>query len=170
MIIVASSCSLDGDLVNPNEVAISNADVDLLMNGIQLDFADYFNEVNNRTAPLVRQQAMTGGYRYQNAILPQGMDALWNFAYRNVLINIKTMVPIAQEKNLTTYVGVAKILEAYVYISLVDIFGDVPQTNALKGPDGEFNPSSDGGETIYNYALSLLDEARVELAKTGTEA
>jgi hypothetical protein len=170
MIIAASSCSLDGDLENPNEVGIANADVDLLMNGIQLDFADYFNEVNNRTAPLVRQQAMTGGYRYQNAILPQNMNGLWTLAYQNVLINIQTMLPIAQEKNLTTHVAVAKILEAYVYLSLVDVFGDVPRTNALKGPDGEFNPTSDGGESTYDYALSLLTEARAELAKTGTDA
>jgi hypothetical protein len=170
MIIIASSCSLDGDLENPNEVSLANADVDLLMNGIQLDFADYFNELNNRTAPLVRQQAMTGGYRYQNAILPQGMDLLWTLAYQNILVNIHTMLPIAQEKNLTTHVAIGKILEAYVYLSLVDVFGDVPRTNALKGPDGEFNPTSDGGESVYDYALSLLTEARTELAKTGLDA
>jgi hypothetical protein len=67
-------------------------------------------------------------------------------------------------------VAVAEILTAYTYLTLVDIFGDVPQVEALKGPSGNFNPIATSGEEVYTYAISLLDEARTELAKTGTEA
>jgi hypothetical protein len=170
LIFISVACDLDKDLENPNEIGISGADVNLIMNGIQLDFADFFNTVNARVGPLVRMQAMTGGFRYQNAILPQDMNILWTLAYQNVLVNIKTLMPLAEEKNLTTHVAAAKIMEAYVYLTLVDVFGDVPRSEALDGPGGNFNPVADPGEQTYNYAIQLLGEAKTELAKTGTDA
>jgi hypothetical protein len=48
----------------------------------------------------------------------------------------------------------------------VDLFGDVPQSEALLGLK-EFNPSSDNGADIYNLAITLLGEARTELTKKG---
>jgi hypothetical protein len=166
-------------LQNPNEISVEGADVDLIMNGIQLDFADFFNAASGGNIPgttafgvdaLMRMQAMTTGYRYQTADQAQYTDDLWRLAYQNVLVNIETLIPLAEEKNLTTHVAVAKILKAYVYLTLVDLFGDVPQSEALKASEGIFNPVADGGESIYDYALGLLNEARVELAKTGTDA
>ncbi|MEO7990872.1 MAG: SusD/RagB family nutrient-binding outer membrane lipoprotein [Chryseolinea sp.] len=179
LLLLASSCDLDGDLQNPNEISVSGADVDLVMNAVQLDFADFFNaasggNITGTTAfgvdALVRMQAMTTGYRYQTADQAQYTDDLWTLAYQNVLINAETLIPLAESKNLTTHVAVAKILKAYVYLTLVDLFGDVPQSEALKAAEGNFNPAVDGGEEIYAYAIGLLGEARTELAKTGTDA
>lgn len=177
LILLVTACDLDGDLENPNNISVSGADVDLLMNAVQLNFASFFNDRTNGTgngvstivSQLVRMSAMTGGDRYQTAIQPQGVDAMWERAYQKVLINAETLIPLAQEKNFTTHVAVAKILEAYVYLTLVDIFGDVPQTNALKGNEGNFNPTADSGSDVYAKAINLLDEARVELAKTGID-
>jgi hypothetical protein len=164
------ACNLDGDLDNPNQITPAGADVDLIMNGLQLDFADFFNESERAVNPLVRMEAMTGGFRYQTANTPQSVDLLWRTAYENVLNNGNLIIQLATEKKLTTHVAVAKILQAYTYLTLVDIFGDVPQSEALKGSTGVFNPTADGGEQVYNHALTLLDEARAELAKTGTDA
>lgn len=167
-----SSCDLDGDLEDPNQINVSNADVDLIMNSIQLSFSNFFNAAERSVNPLCRMEAMTGGFRYQTANTPESVNGLWSFAYEDVLINAKTLIPLAEEKNLTTHVAVAKILSAYVYLTLVDIFGNVPQTEALRAPEGSqfFNPSATDGEDVYRYAISLLEEARVELAKTGTDA
>ena len=41
LILLASACNLDGDLQNPNEITVAGADVNLLMNAVQLDFANY---------------------------------------------------------------------------------------------------------------------------------
>ena len=180
LLAVSFSCDLDGDLVNPNEVSIAGADVDLIMNGIQLDFADFYsfasgNSVNaDETAfgpdRLMRMRAMSTGYRYQTAGQSQYFDNVWEWAYSKVLINIETMLPLVEEKGLTTHVAVAKILKAYTYITLVDLFGDVPFSSALSAGTGEFNPSADGGEAIYDAAIATLAEARAELAKTGADA
>ncbi len=165
-----TACDLDGDLENPNQVPVAGADVDYLMNLVQLNFADYFSSVQSNTAPLVRYVAMSGGYRYQLAFQPQFQDGIWSSAYQGILVQSETLIPLAQAKNLTTHVAVAKILSAYTYLSLVDQFNDVPQVDALKGPQGDFNPIATSGSDVYNYALTLLGEARAELAKTGTAA
>ena len=170
LVFLAISCNLDGDLENPNEVSVAGADENLIMNEVQLSFANFFNSAQGAVAPLVRHSSMTGGFTYQTAIQPQSVDFLWLTAYRRVLINAQTLVPIAESKGLTTHVAVAKILQAYVYITLVDIFGNVPQEAALKGAEGEFNPTASTGTDVYAYAIKLLTDARTELAKTGTAA
>jgi len=169
LIFLLTACNLDKDLQNPNEISVTGADVDLLLNGVQLDFADFFNSASGTVSPLIRMTAMTGGFRYQTAYQPQGQNFLWNIAYQ-ILINAETLIPIAQEKNLTTHVAAAKILEAYVYLTMVDVFGDIPQGEALLAATGNFNPKADGGADVYAHAIALLAEARTELAKTGTDA
>lgn len=169
-VMLSAACNMDGDLENPNLISVSGADVNYIMNSVQLSFGDFFNSAQRAVNPLVRHEAMTGGFRYQTANTPEGVDGLWSLAYEDVLVNAQTLIEQSQPKNLTTHVAVAKILQAYTYLTLVDIFGDVPQSEALKAPAGLFNPVPDAGESVYAYAIGLLDEARIELAKTGADA
>lgn len=169
LFLTVAACKLDGDLQDPNQVSLSGADPNYLMNAIQLNFADFFHTAAGTVDPLVRMQAMTGGYRYQTNYNPSSLDNLWRLAYRGVLLNNKVMQPIAASKTLTTHVAVGKILEAYTWMTLVDIFGDVPQAEALQG-DTNNNPVVTNGSSIYAYAIQLLTDARTELAKTGAEA
>lgn len=170
--VATAACDLEGDLQNPNQVPVAGADVNYLLNSVQITFADFYANASGQAAPLVRQIAMTGGYRYQTAYQPQGVDGLWGTAYQGVLVNAKTLIPLAEEKKLTTHVAVAKILSAYTYLTLVDLFGDIPQAEALLATDGPsgWNPAATTGTQVYAYALTLLGEAKVELAKTGADA
>ncbi|MBX2946656.1 MAG: SusD/RagB family nutrient-binding outer membrane lipoprotein [Cyclobacteriaceae bacterium] len=170
LMLVFNACSLDGDLEDPNQINIGNADVDLIMNSVQLSFSNFFNDAERSVNPLCRMEAMTGGFRYQTANTPESVNALWSYAYEDVLVNAELVIKLAEEKNLTTHVAVAKILSAYVYLTLVDIFGDVPQAEALQAPQGNFNPRASTGEEVYRHAIQLLTEAKAELAKTGTDA
>lgn len=177
---VSISCDMDKNLSNPNEISVQGADVNYIMNGVLLDFADFYSyATGNAVDPsqtnfgpdrLMRMRAMTTGYRYQTAAQAQYFDDLWRAAYSKVLVNIETLIPLAEDKNLTTHVGVAKILKAYVFLTLVDLFGDVPIEEALQGPKGNFNPIASPGETTYDAAITLLGEARTELTKTGADA
>jgi len=174
---IGFSCDLDKDLENPNEVGPSTADPTLLMNGVQRDLASFYERLNGQNNDttvgierLVRMRALSTGSTYPTAYQPQDMDDIWQDAYQKVLVNIEVMLPLAEENNLTTHIGVAKIIKAYVYLTLVDVFGDVPATEALKGGEGNLNPKSDPGSDVYAMAIALLDEARTELAKTGSAA
>lgn len=170
LVLLSTACNLDGDLENPNLVSVSGADVNFIMNSVQLSFADFFNSAQRAVNPLIRHEAMSGGFRYQTANTPESVNGLWSLAYEDVLINAQLLIDLAEPKTLTTHVAVAKIIQAYTYLTLVDIFGDVPQSEALKGASGAFNPQATPGESIYAYAIGLLEQARVELAKTGASA
>lgn len=169
-ILLVTACDLDGDLEDPNQITPSNADVNLIMNEVQLSFSNFFNAAQSAVNPLVRMEAMTGGFRYQTANTPENVNGVWTNAYADVIVNADIAIELAEPVNLTTHVAVAKTLKAYVYLTLVDIFGDVPQTEANQAVTGNFNPVADGGEQVYDYAITLLNEARTELAKTGTDA
>jgi hypothetical protein len=169
-VFLLGACDLDGDLQNPNNVPVNGADVDYIMNLVQMQFADFHQGAQASVSGLVRQASMTGGYRYQLAYQPQFQDGIWGTAYQGVLLQAETLIKLAAEKNLTTHVAVAKILSAYTYITLVDLFNDVPLTESLKGADGNFNPVADPASKVYAHAITLLTEARTELAKTGTDA
>lgn len=170
MLVVALgfSCELPNDTVDPSRLTPGAADPDFLINAIQLNFASFYNSASNNTDQLVRMQAMTGGFRYQNAISPASTNGLWDWAYQETLVNIKALIPLAESRKLTTHVAMAKIFEAYIYLTLVDIYNDVPQSEALLG--NNFNPKLDDAAAVYNYAITRLGEARTELAKTGTDA
>jgi hypothetical protein len=170
LVFVFASCDLDSDLQDPNSISVDGADVNLIMNSIQADFASFYNSAAAPASRLTRIESMTAGDRYPTAIRSTTTDGLWGWAYQRVLVNIETMLPLAEQANLTTHIAVGKILKAYVYLTLVDVYGDVPRTEAVQGAAGNFNPAPDSGSDIYTYAIGLLTEARTELAKTGDAA
>lgn len=153
-------------LDNPNALTPDQADIDLFLNNIQLgtvyfyesDNTDNFNGVNELGAKVTRLLAMTAGNQYSNAYTGQSMDEVWEDAYSDVLIDIRTMVPLAEELELYTHVGIAQVLESYIVMTLVDYFGDIPYFNALKGAD-DLNPSVDSGAEIYAALDELLSTA-----------
>lgn len=170
---MAMSCDLSKDLNSPNDVGISAGDPDLLMNTVQTDFALFHakidgdhNILTRGVNQLVRFKAMQGDQIYSRAFRPQDFDEIWKDAYQKVLVNAETLIPLAEEKQLNVHVGVAKILKALTYITLVDVFGDVPFTEAVKGTEGNFNPKSDAGSSIYAAAIAMLAEGKASLANT----
>lgn len=167
---IVVSCDLNRDLDNPNEVGINAANPDLIMNKIQADFGLFFAKVSEpnvrNVSELVRMRAMTGANTYKRAFSPPEQNGVWEDAYQKILVNIDAMIPLATASQQNVHLGVAKILKAYVYLTLVDIFGDVPYSQALKGDEGIFNPEVDGGASIYAASIALLAEARTDLANT----
>lgn len=91
----------------------------------------------------------------------------WNTLYSNSLISLKYLI---DKSEMPKYQGVAKILMAYEFQMIVDIYGDVPFTDALKGADLTPNraPKPDKAENIYPQLVSMIDEG-IALLSQGTE-
>ncbi|MEE1963793.1 SusD/RagB family nutrient-binding outer membrane lipoprotein [Allomuricauda taeanensis] len=159
---IASCETVELDLTeSPNQVSVDNLDPDYLFNNVQLSFANFVESsagAASFSAALSRQFAMTGGNTYDNAYTPISFDGLWNSAYAQVLIDIEALEPIATELGLNYHLGVSKVFKAYTYFTLVDIFGDVPYSEALLGNEN-LNPSPDDQIEIYKAMLTELDEA-----------
>lgn len=170
IVFFVSSCSLtelEENLDNPNEVTVDKLDVGLLNNKIQADFADFFSLAGSPGAELSRMVAMTGGNTYENAYQAQDFNALWERGYQDVMVQIETLLGKTDGNvALNHFSGSTRILKAYVMLTLVDLFGDIPYSQALKGGEGaaNFNPGVDGGKSVYEAAIATLDKGIADLA------
>jgi hypothetical protein len=94
------------------------------------------------------------------------MDNLWSVFYTGAS-NANQMYNLAVLEENKINQGIALILKAYCFSLLTDFYGDVPFSEALKGPsDANFAPVYDSQEAIYTGILSILDEA-ISLLSSG---
>lgn len=161
-ILVTSCDTTDLDLrTNPNALSPDQADVNSLLNNIQLEFIDIIDSDGDGFgrigAELARIDYMFGR-NYTNTYAPSNFDDEWQSAYADMMADIRIMQPLAEQAELTTHLGIAKTLEAFTLVTLVDFFGDIPYSEALQGIENP-NPNVDNGSDVYAAALSLLDQA-----------
>ncbi len=57
------------------------------------------------------------------------------------------------------YAAIAKIMKAYIFQNLVDIWGDVPYTEAFQTDKGNLKPKYDKQQDIYEDLVTQLDAA-----------
>lgn len=150
---------------DPNALPLTAADASLLLNGIQLNFAEMTQNFGTTGAEVTRLKYMSGR-NYNNAYSPSYFDTDWRLAYRNVVKNIKVMNPIAQSKGLTKHLGMGQVMEALTMMTMVDFFGDVPYSEAFS--ETNLSPKLDKGADVYKEALMLLDKAIVNFGATAT--
>ncbi|HVU97495.1 MAG TPA: SusD/RagB family nutrient-binding outer membrane lipoprotein [Puia sp.] len=149
-------------LNNPSVPSPSAADPDLYLNNLQISFKNFFQNATDLTDQLTRQEIMYGP-TYFNAYQPTSFDGIWSTAYENVFLTANTMIPIAEAKGETVHAGIAQALKAYTMITMVDLFGDIPYSQADKGVAVP-NPQVDKGAAIYDSAIALLDSAIANFA------
>lgn len=161
---IVSSCDLDL-LDNPNAVTPDNASVELLMNNVFIELGETFNEVVQQTSPYVRQTTMQGSKYYSFADGPESFDFLWAQLYSTMLPDINTVIDGATAAGTPGYSGVAKVIKAFVLFTLVDLFGDVPYSDALQGTD-KLSPQLDDDAAVYSEALNILNSGIEDLTNT----
>lgn len=98
----------------------------------------------------------------------------WSGLYTDMLINNEQLITQGTTEGRWGYVGIAQIQKAYVVSEMVDMFGDIPYSEALKGAQN-LAPRYDKGADIYNgnsalgiqSLFSLIDEGIANMAKPG---
>lgn len=83
----------------------------------------------------------------------------WDNTYLN-LTDIETLIAQANESGDMVYVGIAQILKSYLISTAVDLWGDVPYTEATLLEQGTVSPVFDKQEEVYQQVLNLLDVAK----------
>ena len=111
------------------------------------------------------QDASMTGYN-EIASFSQGV---WDGAYI-YLQNIDYLEKNSTTPKLMSYRAIAKILKAYIYQNLVDIYGNIPYTEALKTDKGILKPKYDPQQTIYEDLVVQLDTAMHIIATTPVDA
>jgi hypothetical protein len=171
----------DSLLNDPSAATPDAASVDLYLNNLELGMAvtdpilgtgkfysgyDIVGNIQGASdfgSELVRMESLATGNTYLNAFTPGNFDNMWQTAYTNIFKTANTLIPLAEAKKQYMHAGIAKVLKAYTMIAMVDLFGDIPYSEANQGTANP-NPKADKGADVYAAALTLLDSAITELA------
>ena len=167
LLVLVSCETTELDLTdNPNALSPSQADPTFFLNSIQIDFAFWVNSMGERGAELTRINYLSGR-TYNNIYSPDSWNGIWSSAYRGMLEDIRLMNLLAEEAGLNYHRGMGKVFEAYILMTLVDYFGDIPYTEALQGGEGILNPEADSGASVYSAAIALLDSSIADFIAEG---
>ncbi len=90
------------------------------------------------------------------------LDGAWYGLY-TAISNLDVIINQGTAENRTVYVGIAKIMKAYTFSMMVDIWGDIPYSEFNQFQNGVKQPKFDDDATIYPKLITLLDEAIADL-------
>lgn len=148
---------INDDPNNPSDATI----VQLLPAG-QASLAFSFANALNRIAA-DNVQYFFGRYDSWD-ISSEDVSNSWRFSlYAGGIIDLEQVIQKATETENYHFIGVAKLYKAYTYSIMVDLWDDIPYSQASK-LEFEF-PEFDDARTIYNNIFELIDEAIVDLDK-----
>lgn len=169
---IACTEGLDSNLANPSALAPEQASNEFIWNGVQLGFAGFFLNTTDFGQDLTRMRNLYGSI-YENAYTQNSFNGIWLSAYSDVMVNANLLLQKTTEDPATTeveyspfYQGTAKVMKAYVLMTLVDYFGDVPYSEAFN--TSNFSPAAQSGAEVYDSVQSLLESAVVDLNAVGT--
>jgi hypothetical protein len=116
-------------------------------------------------------QYWSGLWTQSNTYIISGALFQYNFnntnfnywdGYYDILNDFQYVITNADEKGMPFLKGPAKVMKAYIFHQLVDLYGNIPYTDALKGL-GSLAPKFDDQKAIYDDLIKQLDEAIVDI-------
>ena len=160
LFLIFEACeTLELDLTeDPNFLNPTQADAAFFLNAIQVDFAYWVHYVGDRGGELTRINYLNGR-TYKNVYDPDAWDHIWETAYQTIFEDIRLMNLLAEKSGLAFHKGMGKVFQAYMLLTLVDFFGDIPYSETLQGGEGNLSPVADSGASVYQAAIELLNSA-----------
>ncbi len=170
VVFAVSSCSkstfdINVDPNNPSTLPINNllpqiekdlGDASAISNGTSDILEVYMHRITVREAPNVYGVTGNSGY----------VDPMWDTYYSGTITNANIIIEKATAAGNLKYAGIAKIIKAYVFSQLVDVFGDVPYSEATQLLSQIRNPKFDDDATIYPSLFTLIDAGIADLGNT----
>ena len=96
---------------------------------------------------------------------PSDFDNIWSIYYADVLADLQVVITKETTAGNRRIVGAAKLLQAYTYSIMTDLFGSIPMSEALKGSEN-LAPKYDTQEQVYDACIALIDAGIQDLATT----
>jgi hypothetical protein len=167
-LLVWTGCTkyVEGFDVSPNSP--SEVSLALLLSGAELSTVSTYTGQLARFSSVIVQQQAGRQFQYEDlqeyVITEASIDNEWQQIYNRGIVNARIMVDQAGDDN-KIYRGIARVLEAMNLGIATDMWGNVPNTEAGKGIQGEaqFNPAYDGQESIIRDIQTKLDLAIADL-------
>lgn len=157
------SCDKFLDINNdPNNPTDATNTLNLLMPSAEVGVAFAFTNIPCRVGEDAVQHLVIGRYDPWSV---EGSDLSndWRFSlYAGSLKDLEDIIQKASQSGNFNYVGVSKLLKAYSYSLMVDIWDDIPYSQACSTFE---YPEFDDGLSVYNSIFLLIDEAIADLSK-----
>ncbi len=157
--------NVDSPTVVPVSTLITNSEQQLgamlgmgenTVGGLSQILAVYMHQMTTREE---EDQYGANGFNYWIA-------NTWTASYGGALNNLDVVIAQATTDDNLQYRGIAKIIKAYTYSQLVDVFGDVPFSEFNRFKEGIKQPKFDKDSAIYRQIFTLLDEGIADLNNT----
>src|SRR5687768_500437 len=176
LLVFATSACEDALDINTNPNAATTADVQLVLPQAITASSFIANQYNTYGAHFGGYMANAGGFSGFGNLLnynltPGDWNNLWTSTYQDPLTDLKYVMDKTEGKpELVYFNAAAKIMTVVNFQRLVDAFGDIPYTEALRGAEGITTPKYDDAATIYRDLYAKLDEAIAAINGAGIEA
>ena len=166
-----ASCSDYLDInQDPNAPAEKDVSTDMILPAVEMNLAatygDYFRITGGYYAQIYAHQFGTSNYVDYSQFKMSATRSSGSYTqlYQKVLQNAKTIISkSAEEEDWGTYIA-AVTLRAFALEALVDVYGEIPYTEALD--PSNLTPKYDEGEDVYKGVIAELDEAISKAATT----
>ena len=169
LMLVSFSC---GDFLDINQDPNNATDASLeqLLPSTQLSIGSVFGgqhtdgsgSINEDPSIFVQHYYTLSPSRFD--IAASDYDANWRDVYREALKDIEEIVAKGTEEERWVHVGIAQVEKAFIFSTFVDLWGDVPYSEALLGQEN-LGAAFDNGQAVYESLFTLLDEAIANLNK-----
>jgi hypothetical protein len=161
---------INRDVNSPSEPTI-----DQLLPGIMYDIADDisigYGKLGYACAVYVHQMT-TRQPEYDDYNISgssYAVDTYWGDLYAGPAEDLKLLIKMGEESDNLIYAGIGKIIKAYLFSMMVDLWGDIPYTEANSNTEGITKPVFDDDEQIYTALFSLIDEGIADINNADAE-
>jgi len=155
--LTVASCNLD---INKDPYAVTDLDLSQLLTCTEYEVGATFGPGSYLNANFSAYVHHTVSREIDNYSLVASYSTLgntWAQAYRYAIKNCDALISEGDADGNAIYAGIGRVLRAYTYLYMVDLWGDVPYSEANKA---EFEtPKCDDSAAIYNDLLKSLNDA-----------
>jgi len=117
-------------LTSPNALSPTQADVNLLLNRVQMEYVFSMSTFNDRGADLGRIDYMFG-LNYFDNFGSGTVQGPWTNLYGDMIPDIAAIeAQHSADNDLSFHLGVSKVLQAHIMMLLVDFLGDIVYTES----------------------------------------
>ena len=152
-----SGCNLD---INTDPYAVTNLNFDQLLTATEYEVGINFAEgyyLNANFSAYVHHTVSREIDNYSLVASYATLGNTWEQAYKYSIKNCDALIENADKSGDAICAGIGRVLRTHVYLNMVDLWGDVPYSEAnVAGID---KPKADKSADIYNALLESLNAA-----------
>ncbi|MDH6305429.1 hypothetical protein M2459_001882 [Parabacteroides sp. PF5-5] len=160
LFVILCSCTKDFEDINTNENQPESVVPDMILPYIIYQGVD----VGPNNSVVVQHMAV------RDWLVSLGRYDWWSTPYwdYSLLRNVNNLIVEAEKLEHDNFKGIGLIFKSYLFSRTTDAVGDIPYSEALKGKEGEYTPTYDTQDVVYQGLLSDLEEANALLDPQGT--